>query len=402
MTTLNLNKLMGSEKGYLNALRVPDPDKIKLSTARETIRDRLRYAFRNWTEFVTKRELQGSMVTASIEPLVPTPKFRIQGSFAYSTVNDCQNPPFQQIDQDDGVYLPISFVTLNGRARPTIAADAYFKIVESALKSLCDAEGWKLNPREEKNSCVRVEINSRLHIDLPLYAIRDASFDQLVEVAAADSMAKVAMRDSIVLAESIYEDLADAEIILAHRKKGWIESDPRCLERWFKSAISLYGEAVRLLSRSYKGLRDAKFDDGLSSICIMACVVRAVENLGSIDANRLDVALVNVGREIARIAVDPIENPAFPGDTDKHFCLEWDDDYRQKVRRLFLDAADRLDQAMNAGYHRGLAVQRAREAFGDRVPNDESLIPAATPEIIVRSTPAQPQPAAVVPRTKSG
>jgi hypothetical protein len=403
MTKLNLNKLMGPEEGYLDAIRVPERDQQTLSTAREKIRDRLRYAFRNWSEFVTRSELQESMMAASAGfPKVPVPKFRIQGSFAYFTANDCQNPPVQQIDQDDGVYLPTSFVTLNGRTRPTIASTAYFKIVESALVTLCKSEGWTLNPRKVKNSCVRVEISSRLHIDLPLYAIRDASFEKLVEFAADSVAASVMLRDSAILDERIYRELADAEIILAHRMDGWIESDPRRLERWFKNAIDIYGAPVRELSRCFKGLRDAKFDDGLSSICIMASVVRAIENLGGVDQRRLDLAIVAVAREMARLAGRPVANPVFPGDEKKNLCAGWTADYRERVRQLFADAADEIDQAINQTFNKTIAISRARRAFGTRVPDDERLVVLIAPAEVVRSTPAERQPEAQVPRTRSG
>jgi hypothetical protein len=406
MTKLNLNKLMGPDEGFLDAIRVKDRDQQTLSAAREMIRDRLRYAFRNWHEFVNRNELQEASVRAAIEPRVPTPKFRIQGSFAYHTANDCQNPPDQQIDQDDGVYLPITFVTHNGTARPTIAASAYFAIVERALRPLCAEKGWTLNPKEEKKSCVRVEISSRLHIDLPLYAIRDEAFDQLIETVATASITKMRamndIRDSRELDERIYRELADAEIILAHRKEGWIESDPRRLERWFTNAIGLYGPVVRQLCRCFKGLRDAKFDEGLSSICIMACVVRAVETLGGADEKRLDVSIVAAARQIAEQIGSPVENPVFPGDDKKHFCLGWTPEYRGRVRALFSDAADELDRAIHQTFNKAIAVQRAREAFGKRVPRDETLITLTSPAQVVRSTPAERQPEAVVPRTKSG
>lgn len=402
-TKLNLHKLMGTDEGYLDAISVPEGDRIALAAAREKIRDTLRDAFRHWTQFVTRAELLGGIVTASITPRLPTPKFRIQGSFAYHTANDCQNPPDQQIDQDDGVYLPISFVTMHGRTRPSIASTAYFRIVERALEPLCEAQGWTLNPGEEKNSCVRVEISRRLHIDLPLYAIRDEAFEQLVEFAAMSSLAKsVELRDSRELDEKIYRDLADAEIILAHRRQGWIESDPRRLEKWFRAAIDLYGSQIRELSRCFKGLRDARFDDGLSSICIMASVVRAIENLGGGDPKRLDLAIVATAREIARTAGRPVENPVFPGDASKHLCLGWTPAYRDRVRALFADAAAELEEAIDGTYHKGIALNRARKAFGARVPAREDLIVAMGAVEVVRNTPARPQPAAMVPRTKSG
>jgi len=144
-TKLNLHKLMNRETGYLNELRVTQDDRGSLATARELIRGTLREAFRNWEIYVTETQLRDSqVVTASVRPKIPAPKFRIQGSFAYHTANDCQIPPRQQIDQDDGVFLPLSFVTVNGRARPTIASNAYFNLVEAALKPLCDQKGWLL------------------------------------------------------------------------------------------------------------------------------------------------------------------------------------------------------------------------------------------------------------------
>ena len=390
-TKLSLHRLMNDDQGFLRAIRVPEADQERLRDARETIRATLRNAFRNWASFVSRSEIYDSAIpraiVASLPASLPTPKFKIQGSFAYFTVNDCQNPPAQQIDQDDGVFLPISFVTVHGTARPTIASSAYFRIVERALQPLCDEEGWTLNPREIKNSCVRIELGRRLHIDLPLYAIRDEAFD---------------LRDSRDLDERIYRDLAGAEIILAHRRDGWIESDPRRLENWFRDAIALYGQPVRELSRCFKGLRDAKFDDGLSSICIMACVVRAIESLDPVDPKRFDLAIVDVAREIARSAGQPVDNPVFPGDGAKRFCVDWAPEYRARVRALFAAAADELESAIDGTFHRGLALQRARRAFGHRVPDDEELISLVTAAEAVRSVPAQRQPAAVVPRTKSG
>ena len=402
-TKLNLHRLMGPDAGFLRAISVEESDRRALANAREKIRETLRNAFRHWNQFVTRTELQdAAVVAAAIAPHLPTPKFRIQGSFAYHTANDCQNPPVQQIDQDDGIYLPLSFVTVNGRARPTIASKAYFLLVERALKPLCEDEGWTLNPKR-KGSCVRVEIGRRLHLDYPLYAIRDSAFDELVELAASAHSYKADMAmNSRELDERIYRELADAEIILAHRDEGWIQSDPRRLETWFQNAIAIYGSIVRDLSRCLKGLRDAKLDDGLSSICIMACVARAVEKLGGVDEKRLDVAIVDVAREIARNADVPVENPVFPGDQSKYLCSGWTPEYREKVRALFRDAADQLEEAIDGTFHKGVALQRTRQAFGSRVPDDESLIAMISAAEAVRNVPVERQPEPVVPRTKSG
>jgi len=402
-TKLNLHKLMGTGDGYLDKIAVEQLDRFALSNAREMIRDILRDAFRNWDQYLRREELLGrELAMEAFEPDVPRPKFRIQGSFAYHTVNDCQHPPGQQIDQDDGVFLPQSFVLVGNSIRPTIASAAYFKLVEKALEPLCRREGWKLNPTK-KGSCVRVEIDERLHIDLPLYAIKDSAFEQLVEFAAMESLTKsLQMRDSIDLDEEIYRTLADAEIMLAHRDHGWIESDPRKLEDWFGNAVKLHGAIVRELSRCFKGMRDARLDAGLSSICIMAMVVDAVATIKDLDPARLDVALARTARAIAERVQQPVENPVFPGEADKWLCKDWRPEYRQRVADMFASVADRMDTAIDGTFHKGLALGHARAAFGDRVPEDETLIGLGGAVAAVRSTPAQVQPKPTVPRTQSG
>jgi hypothetical protein len=249
-----------------------------------------------------------------------------------------------------------------------------------------------------------VQINSRLHIDLPLYAIQDSAFDQLVEFAAASTMRKASdIQDAVELDERVYRDLADSEIILAHRKKGWIESDPRELSQWFKAAVDTYGPLVRDLSRALKGLRDAKWlQSDLGSICIMAAVVRALETAGEIDLSRFDIALAKIGKRVAELMAYPIENPVFPGQSDKNLCAGWSPEFRVQAQLLFETASRKLESAMNDSYHKGLALGRAREAFGDRVPNDESLISIASVAAFVRREEPRRQPKPMVPRTQSG
>src|SRR5690606_19907412 len=121
-------------------------------------------------------------------------------------------------------------------------------------------KGWTLNPDKLRDTCVRVQISPRLHIDLPLYAIRDDAFERLVETAINKSLTMDRSVFDIELVDSVYRGLGSSEIILAHRDKGWLGSDPRKLEDWFSNAIALYGEQVRRVSRSFKGLRDARLD----------------------------------------------------------------------------------------------------------------------------------------------
>jgi hypothetical protein len=409
--SLNLHRLFYTDDGYLSALRVSDADQSTLSTVREKARKAIREAFRNWEKFVTKADLfESSEAGAGFPPTLPAPKFRLQGSFAYHTVNDCQRTPPQQIDQDDGMFLPVSFIVTGGGVRPRITAKAYFTIVEAALRPLCSQEGWTLNPGGPKDTCVRIGISPRLHLDIPLYAVRDEAFEQLVEssarvLAKSDSMTfdAAAFSDQEELPEDVYRALDESELVLAHRQEGWRGSDPRMLEFWFDNAISVYGPIVRRLSRAFKGLRDAHWSEcELGSICIMAAVVQAVTRTHPLDRNRDDLALITVGREMVKIFSAPIENPAFPGDADKNLCNGWSDEFRGEVRRVFAAACDNLERAVFEAPNKGIAINLAREAFGDRVPPDQSLISLVGVAAVIRQVEPAPQPKPMVPRTKSG
>jgi hypothetical protein len=408
--SLNLHRLFHTDAGYLNRLRVRDEDRTTLSTAREQIRKALREAFADWNPAVHGADLfEDSLIKSAAPPELPAPKFRIQGSFAYHTANDCQQSPSQQIDQDDGVFLPISFITTGGLTRPIIASKAYFKFVEEALAPLSRRMGWKVNPGSRpKNTCVRIEIDDRLHIDLPLYAVQEDVFRELVETAAVNVAKSLGhdsadASDSLQFSEQVYRALQDNEISLAHRKDGWIGSDPRKLEDWFNEAVEIYGQALRRVCRAYKGLRDAHWaESDLGSICLMAAVVSAVENLGGLDQRRDDLSILSVGRELDRILASPIENPAFPGEADKYLCKGWQPEFRAEVRRVIRDACDNLDRAIHDTIHKDIAVSRARDAFGDRVPDDTSLISFVGIAEVIRQIEPTPVARQMAPRTKSG
>jgi len=407
--SLNLHRLFHTDAGYLHGLRVRGEDSATLSAAREEIRMTLRGAFSDWETYVRRTDLFEDTVLKSVGTLdLPAPKFRIQGSFAYHTANDCQQAPVQQIDQDDGIFLPIGFITTGGTTRPVIASKAYFKIVESALEPLCRRRGWTLNPGASKDTCVRIEISRRLHIDLPLYAVQEDVFRELVETAAvnvaksldsgtADSL------EGLQFAESVYQALQDNEISLAHRKDGWIASDPRRLEDWFKDAIALYGQALRRVCRAYKGLRDAHWADcELGSICLMAAVVTAVEQIGRLDQGRDDLTILAVGRRLDSILAGAIENPAFPGDASKYLCKGWTPEFRAEVRAVVRNACDELDRAIHDTIHKDIAITRARAGFGDRVPDDTRLISLVGVAEVIRQIDPTPVARPMVPRTKSG
>lgn len=159
----NVSKVLhapGEAPCFLKNLNIADTDRASLMEAREKVRDCLRKKF----AALTKQELG---VTVH-------PRFFTQGSFAYRTINDpCWTPP-QQMDLDDGAYLPMTFI--QGVRRPSVAAAAFFKVVDATLEKLATEEGWQF---VKKPTCSRLVISSNSHIDVPLYAIPDAEFEKL-------------------------------------------------------------------------------------------------------------------------------------------------------------------------------------------------------------------------------
>ena len=63
----------------------------------------------------------------------PQPRFFTQGSWAYKTLNAPAQDP-QQVDVDDGCYLPLSFVSHT--TRPSVAAAVFFAAAEESLAPL--------------------------------------------------------------------------------------------------------------------------------------------------------------------------------------------------------------------------------------------------------------------------
>ena len=82
------------------------------------------------------------------------PRFRMQGSCAYRTCIQRAHT-HQEMDLDYGVYLPVS--AFEDR-RPRVAAKAYFELVESLLRRLCQTEGWTLD--DSKDTCVRLKVST--------------------------------------------------------------------------------------------------------------------------------------------------------------------------------------------------------------------------------------------------
>ena len=113
--------------------------------------------------------------------LALTPRFWTQGSFQYDTLNLPYSTPPQEMDIDDGTYLPMAVFD----DEPIIGHRLLILLVDSSLRSLvAENESWRF---ETKSTCARIRIpHENTHIDVPMYAIPDEQFLQK-ELAALAS-----------------------------------------------------------------------------------------------------------------------------------------------------------------------------------------------------------------------
>jgi hypothetical protein len=405
-TKLNCHQVLAgrsSRGGYLQALNVEDATDKELRQARDQIRECLRAGLGNWDKLISRRDLfDDPNIALSSTVSTLRPRFRMQGSVVYATLNEPAHMPPQDIDLDDGLYLPTSFVTLRGGLRPAIASRGFFLAVEKILDPLCVKEGWKLD--RTKPSCIRIVIAEGAHIDLPLYAIPDDEFQTLEEsvaAMAADSLMKSVTLESIELEDEVYQQLLEDRIMLAHRSEGWKPSDPRKIEDWFRDALKDHGPVLRRLCRYLKGWRDFQWLEGpLSSIAIMATTVAALDNLrGTLPEGRDDVALLEVVRALPALLNRQISNPVSDlPPLDEGWSPDDRRDMVERAQRLY----DEIYQALHGGYHKKVALRRFGAIFGDRIPDDEAMIAVNDEEAEVLSYQPARVSSPMVTRTTSG
>jgi len=376
----NVSKLLYTtvvEDTFLVAIDPATELKSDLLKARTKIREALRVGFA-----IRSREIFGVTIR---------PRFFTQGSYSYKTLNFPAWPPGQQVDLDDGCYLPLSFVK---GAKPSLASSMFFEFVEEVLQKLADAEGWTT---EKKDTCCRVIISSHAHIDVPLYAIPDAEFVLL----------EAAMNRSIEFAQDSkrpdnWEALPSDSVLLAHRKEDWKVSDPRKLHKWFLDAVNIYGEKLRRVCRYLKAWRDHNSPDldGVSSILLMVCAWQAFEaKRRPFIPDREDEALLVVLEKLGGYLEGDVANP-----TDRDESVNRiPHGKRATVVKSANEFADRLRTTITTITDPSKAIVELQTSLGIRVPDRPDLVSVTeTAKITILSQPRKEIPAQEVGRSQSG
>lgn len=358
-----------AENSYLSALTVEKAREDELRGVRDEARRAIRAALSDWSTVVTEAALFEDVAKA--KPRL-TPKFRMQGSFSYRTLNDPAQES-QEIDLDDGMFVPVSYLQDGGGyVHPSLISEGYFEAVQEALRPLCRDRGWDLIV--DLPSCIRIRIDAGAHVDMALYAIPDSEFAQLVETSVAksfDALDRVALAEDVEFSDQIYRQLDPDQIMLAHRDEGWKPSDPRKLDDWFQAALRDHEEQFRRVCRYLKGWRDSNWTKcRLASIALMACTLEAFRAAPDIPKNRDDLRLLDVAERLPDLLRNRIPNPVVEG---QYLDEKWDECREEFVEQAQL-LYERIDEAVTGTNSKTRALELLTAAFGARVPNDVSLI----------------------------
>lgn len=184
---------------FNRAIKLSDKKKEELKASRKEIRRKIR----SWFKDNKPDELQ--------------PKFYGQGSYEMDTIitpiveEDSEGNKLYKYDLDDGVYFIEKEDQDNKRSIVT-----WHDWVYSAV------ENHTNTPPERKTTCVRVIYADGHHIDLPIY-YKDGNIPEL-----------------------------------AHKSKGWIESDPKKFKDWFLENVNGCEQKRRIVRylKAWKNYRE--------------------------------------------------------------------------------------------------------------------------------------------------
>lgn len=253
------------------------------------------------------------------------PQHCTQGSYAMRTaimpIGD------DEFDLDNGVYL--KGYSIEQDDWPST------QTVHTWVKDAVN--GHISNPPIDKNTCVRVVYEDKYHIDLPIYIMGENS--------DGDSIA-----------------------YLAHKSKGWIESDPKAFTNWFQGFVNDNGQQIRHMVKYLKAWKDYKNID----IKGMAITILVCKNF-SVTANRDDISLLDTVTNI----IDSLEDsfhcykPVTP--TDEDLFADISETSKNSILNGLNNLKRKLDIAINEKSNEKEATDILRKVFGDRFPDGEDV-----------------------------
>lgn len=359
-----------------------DPEDKLLRNARRILRGAIRQRLNKLGTLLTEGEGNEIRVAKSDSLSAATKgrqirsldvRFLSQGSFVYETLVRPAQPDCQEIDLDDGIYVPIEFES----GVPVLPSAALFYAVEKALEPVIEEQGWSF---ERKATCVRVSLTGEgAHIDLPLFAVDQSDFER-VEKNYQNRIGLTESRKASILNDSRINQRDDFRvdkdlILLGHRERNWEPSDPKAFQDWFEDCVTRFGPVLRRMCRYLKSWRDEHFaKTKLSSLALMVVCVEACEKLDGEPADNRDDLLMWAAAEtlVAVLKSGSIPNPIVDG------APPLDKKVTGEERTKLIAAAEALDeemeQALYGTHHAQIVVDRLRRAYGDRFPDEPDAV----------------------------
>ena len=251
------------------------------------------------------------------------PQYCTQGSYAMQTaIMPLEDDEF---DLDNGVYLKGYSTEQDEWPTP--------QTVHTWVKDAVN--GHTSNLPLDKNTCVRVVYEDKYHIDLPIYIMGENS--------KGDSIA-----------------------YLAHKSKGWIESDPKAFTSWFQGYVNDSGQQIRRIVKYLKAWKDyMSIDIKGMAITILVC------NNYSVNEKRDDLSLLDTVTNI----IDSLEDsfhcykPVTP--TDEDLFANVSETSKNAILNGLNRLKKKLDIAINEKSNEKDATDILQKVFGDRFPIGE-------------------------------
>lgn len=192
-----------------------------------------------------------------------TVSFKGQGSFLMNTTIE---PLSGEYDVDDGVYI-------FGKEEDKPTVQTAHNWIYNAVKDRTSSEPL------DKNTCVRVIYKKDYHVDLPIYYKTDKSDDQFI--------------------------LDDEVPLLAHKSKGWVESDPYAFKKWFDDQAKGRPQLKRIV-RYLKAWSNKKQEDNSSLRFPSGMVFTILASENYVSNGRDDKALLGTLKAIQQ-SIDDIK-----------------------------------------------------------------------------------------------
>lgn len=371
---------------FLQNIKLKVRDESTLKEARVILSETIKKGFGKYREKNNQQNLKFEL---------PTPRFYTQGSYAYKTIIDPAYPPEQQVDLDLGVYLPFETL-LDENSPPSESAKTYFDIICGIL----DAESIDYFI---KNTCIRINLSDRLHIDIPLYGVPANKFTQIVE---SFNTLNFAMNKKLAI-DADPEKLDPTCVHLAMKDGSWKPSDPKEIREWVDATCAAHGRGnqVRPICKYLKAWRDEKWKTGggPSSIFLLACVLHSYRHVNRQHHELLGEVIISLPQCLERPVLVPAPVPN-------------DDNHQEDLRdRISPEDKIRFQSAFEALYTQyslamttpdsQLANRTLCGLFGSRFPYDPFRIVRVNPPSpgkTVKNTPAKVAPLAMGVQSSGG